>query len=312
MADEQEKFNTSWISIHRKFIDWEWYQNDTVMRLFLHCLLKANWQDKNWQGQEIKRGQFVTSYRKLSVEIGLTIKQVRTALNKLEATHELTCKTTSQYSIITVNKYNDYQINDTQNDKRMANERQTDGTLNNKKMTNERHTENKQITSEQQTDNKKVTNERHTDEKQNNKKMATTNNKITNNITTTTTTEENFIKKNPDFKFRGEYKNVGLTDRQYNDLSVMIMNKKKLDQYIEELSEKIAEKTDSEKRFDFDYPDMHKVRLKKYWIADKNKNRKPSSSKTSTQKSCREMTEAERLELIAKEEAESNNYEYNA
>ncbi len=137
------------------------------------------------------------------------------------------------------------------------------------------------------------------------------NNKQSNKeINITTTTEENFIKKNPDFKFRGEYKNVGLTDRQYNDLSVMIMNKKKLDQYIEELSEKIAEKTDSEKRFDFDYPDMHKIRLKKYWIADKNKNRNKNSSKNKTK--CSDMTETEKMELIEKERAESNYYEYNS
>ena len=268
MADEQEKFNTSWISIHRKFIDWEWYQNDTVMRLFLHCLLKANWQDKNWQGQEIKRGQFVTSYRKLSVEIGLTIKQVRTAINKLKMSGELAYKSTSQYSIITVNKYNEYQTNGKQNDTPTADNGQTNGT-----------------------------------------QRATTNNENKGINITTTTTEEIFIQKNPDFKFRGEYKNVGLTDRQYNDLAVMILNKKKLDQYIEELSEKIAEKTDSEKRFDFDYPDMHKVRLKKYWIADKNKSRKPSTSKTSTQKTCKEMTEAERLELIEKETGEKYTYD---
>lgn len=268
MADEQEKFNTSWISIHRKFIDWEWYQNDTVMRLFLHCLLKANWQDKNWQGQEIKRGQFVTSYRKLSVELNISTQKIRSALKKLKATQEITLKTTNCYSIITVNKYNEYQKNNTPN--------------------------NKQITNEQQTDNKQIT---------------TTNNENKGINITTTTTEEIFIQKNPDFKFRGEYKNVGLTDRQYNDLAVMILNKKKLDQYIEELSEKIAEKTDSEKRFDFDYPDMHKVRLKKYWIADKNKSRKPSTSKTSTQKSCKEMTEAERLELIEKETGEKYTYD---
>lgn len=268
MADEQEKFNTSWISIHRKFIDWEWYQNDTVMRLFLHCLLKANWQDKNWQGQEIKRGQFVTSYRKLSVEIGLTIKQVRTAINKLKMSGELAYKSTSQYSIITVNKYNEYQTNGKQNDTPTADNGQTNGT-----------------------------------------QRATTNNE-NKGINITTTTEENFIKKNPDFKFRGEYKNVGLTDRQYNDLSVMIMNKKKLDQYIEELSEKIAEKTDNEKKFDFDYPDMHKIRLKKYWIADKNRNRNKNSSKNKTK--CSDMTETEKMELIEKERAESNYYEYNS
>ena len=60
-------------------------------------------------GYEIPRGSFVTSYPQLSKETGLTVQQVRTAIFHLKSTGEITVKTTSKFSIITVNKYISYQ-----------------------------------------------------------------------------------------------------------------------------------------------------------------------------------------------------------
>lgn len=35
-----------WIKLHRKFTDWEWYHDRKVKEVFLHLLLKANYQEK--------------------------------------------------------------------------------------------------------------------------------------------------------------------------------------------------------------------------------------------------------------------------
>ena len=126
------------IKIHRQIIDWEWYTNIPVRVLFGHCLLRANHRDNKWQGHLIKKGSFITSYEKLSIETGLTIRQVRTAINKLKTTGELTHKTTSQYSIISINNWDKYQLDDTQDDKQMTNERQT----NDKRMTTNKNDKN--------------------------------------------------------------------------------------------------------------------------------------------------------------------------
>lgn len=123
-----------YLKLYYKFLDWEWYTNANVMRLFIHCLLKANRQTKKWQGITIEAGSFVTSYENLAIELNLTVRQIRTALDKLKMTNELTHKGQAQYSIITVNNWGDYQINDKLNDKRMTNERQT----NDKQMTTTR------------------------------------------------------------------------------------------------------------------------------------------------------------------------------
>lgn len=98
-----------WISLHRKLTEWEWYTDANAMRLFVHCLIKANHKDKKWKGICIKRGQFLTSRDKLSQELNLSVMQIRTALNKLKSTSDITIKTSTKNTVITVTNYDLYQ-----------------------------------------------------------------------------------------------------------------------------------------------------------------------------------------------------------
>ena len=124
-----------YIKLYRKFAEWEWYQDANVTRVFLHLLLSANYEDKRWRGQLIKRGQFVTSIEHLSNGLGLSIQQIRTALEKLEGTGEIAKQSTNQYTLITICKFDCYQA---------------EGEA-------EQQTDNNQITNEQQTDNNQIT-----------------------------------------------------------------------------------------------------------------------------------------------------------
>lgn len=90
-------------------LNWEWYTDTNVKVVFLHCLLKANYQRKEWKGQIIERGQFVTSIIHLSEELHLTPKQIRGALNKLKMTNNVAIKGANKYSIITICNYDNYQ-----------------------------------------------------------------------------------------------------------------------------------------------------------------------------------------------------------
>lgn len=98
-----------WISLHRKMLEWEWYTDANVCRIFIHCLLKANHKTKKWRGVTIKRGTFITSIKNLSHETGLSNQQVRTALQKLTDSGEINKQTTSLNTLITVTKYDEYQ-----------------------------------------------------------------------------------------------------------------------------------------------------------------------------------------------------------
>lgn len=120
MAKSQDP---GFIKISRNILEWEWYSDLCTKSVFIHCILKANWKDKTYKGTKIKRGQFVTSLASLAEETGLSIKNVRTALEHLKSTNELAIEASPKGRIITVKNYAKYQ--DVAN--KPANNRQTGG-----------------------------------------------------------------------------------------------------------------------------------------------------------------------------------------
>ena len=118
-----------YIKLYRQMCDWEWYGDANVFRVFLHLLLNAQHEDIRWQGKVIQRGQVVTGRKNLSEILRLSEQQIRTALAKLESTGEITKKSTNEYTIITICKWDNYQVsfNDEQptNNQRITNEQPT-------------------------------------------------------------------------------------------------------------------------------------------------------------------------------------------
>lgn len=106
----QKKMSNGWIKIHRQILEWEWYDEPNTLRLFLHLLLKANHKNKSYRGVEIKEGQVMTGYDKLAKELSLSTQKIRTAINKLKSTNEITSVSTSQGTIIQIVKYKEYQV----------------------------------------------------------------------------------------------------------------------------------------------------------------------------------------------------------
>ena len=141
------------VKLYRSMLKWEWYDDINVKVLFLHLLLKANYEDKRWRGIEIKKGEIVTSISHLSKETNLTLQQVKTCLAKLKQTGEITSKTTNRFTVIHIEKYSFFQTQEQENDNKTTNKQQTD----NKQVTINQQSNNNQTTNEQQTDNKQVT-----------------------------------------------------------------------------------------------------------------------------------------------------------
>lgn len=98
------------IKIHRKLLEWEWYDDNNVKVLFLHLLLKANYKDKKYRGETLKAGTVLTGRDILAKELSLSVQQLRTALQKLEATNEITIKTSSKGTNIQIVNYKKYQV----------------------------------------------------------------------------------------------------------------------------------------------------------------------------------------------------------
>ena len=118
-----------YIKLSRKILEWEWWDDINTCRLFIYCLLKANWKDGRFKGMVIPKGSFVSSIPKMSDETSLTIREIRTAISHLKSTGEVTCKSYAKYTVFTVKNYCEYQQSDLQNDRQATGKRHSNDML---------------------------------------------------------------------------------------------------------------------------------------------------------------------------------------
>lgn len=109
-----------WIKLHRCFIEWEWYRCSNTKALFIHLILKANFETKQWQGYQVGRGQVVTGLNALSVETGMSIQTIRTSLTRLEKSGEINRQSNNRFSLITICNYDRFQASE-EKDNNLAN-----------------------------------------------------------------------------------------------------------------------------------------------------------------------------------------------
>lgn len=135
------------IKIHRKLLEWGWYDDSAVKSVFIHLLLIANFKQAEYHGRTVERGQAVFGRENLASVLGITVQQVRTALNKLKSTGEITVQSYSKFSVATIRNFELYQGND-------ADAELTDD---NQQITNNQPTNNQQSTNNQPTNNQQIT-----------------------------------------------------------------------------------------------------------------------------------------------------------
>lgn len=172
-----------WISLYRKFRNWQWYKDSNVKSVFIHLLLSANHKDEEWKNKIIKRGQVITSREHLAIATGLSIQQVRTCLSKLESTNEIKIETTNRYTLITIINYDKYQRNIEEPSTNKITDTSTDTSTN--KKTNE--TTNKKRAESIENKGTEKNNTNISTNKNNDKSTS----KSTNNSTNTSTTNNN-------------------------------------------------------------------------------------------------------------------------
>lgn len=109
-----------WIKIHRQITEWEWYTDSHMVHLFIHLIATANIEDKNYKGQTIKRGQLVTSVSKLKDETGIPTQTIRTCIARLQQSGEISSSSTNKFTVITICKYESYQVENFAANKQMS------------------------------------------------------------------------------------------------------------------------------------------------------------------------------------------------
>ena len=135
----------SYIKLFRKLLTWEWYSDTPTTRVFLHILLKAQYEPTRFKGYSIERGECVMGYRAWAKALGLSVQQVRTAIKHLNSTHEITLKPTRHFTIVHVEKWDYWQLEEFRATRKPTQE-----------PTNDQHTPNTRLT--QSKESKKVRN----------------------------------------------------------------------------------------------------------------------------------------------------------
>lgn len=116
------------IKLHRKMLDFRWAKHPATVALWVHILLSVEWESTD----KLKKGQMLTSYRKLAEETGLSVKQVRTALKHLIDGAQVRAQDgahigAQQGTMITVEKWGKYQGQKAKGAHRMAQEGAQEG-----------------------------------------------------------------------------------------------------------------------------------------------------------------------------------------
>mgnify|MGYP000904529911 CR=1 FL=1 len=134
-----KEIENGWIKLNKKILKWGWYSDVNVKITFLHLLLVANYEEGEYLGQKIKRGQAVIGLKATSKKIGISIQNLRTALEKLEKSGEITRKSTNKFTLVTIENYSKYQDREAVSNNNA-----------NKRLTNDQQTTNKRPTNDQQ------------------------------------------------------------------------------------------------------------------------------------------------------------------
>lgn len=137
MRDKRKnKADFGWIKLHRKLLKSDMYQhlNSKQRDVMLVCLLLASHKENYWEydGEiySVKIGEFVTSYSSLQKNCGkdITIRNLRTAIEKLEKWNFLTKKATRSGLLISIVNFTYYQnyegVGDMVTDKELTKNRQ--------------------------------------------------------------------------------------------------------------------------------------------------------------------------------------------
>lgn len=99
-----------WVKLYDKLLDWEWFTDSSMVHLFVYLLLKANASDTTWREIPVRRGQLLTTVKKISADTGISLQTIRTCFNKLRMTGEIVAETTNKFTIITICQYERYQM----------------------------------------------------------------------------------------------------------------------------------------------------------------------------------------------------------
>lgn len=116
-----------WVKLHRKLLEWEWYEDAHMVHLLVHLLLTASHEERRYKGLTIKRGQVVTSIKELAEALGASETSTRRRIKRLKSGGFLTIKVAHRITTITICNYDSYQTKEKSSGEIVAEKRRKNG-----------------------------------------------------------------------------------------------------------------------------------------------------------------------------------------
>lgn len=105
--------NETWIKLYRKLLVSPIFENEKALKVWIWCMLKATHiKREQLVGKQIvhlEKGQFVTGRKKASDELRMKDRTVYDYFKLLEELHMISINSNNKFSVITVEKWEDYQ-----------------------------------------------------------------------------------------------------------------------------------------------------------------------------------------------------------
>ena len=109
--------NNGFIFLHRSLLESEVFASQNTLKIWVWCLLKANFKSKyvslkvgkGERAVKVERGQFIFGRLKAEKELAIKGSTIYKNIQKLERMGNISIKSNSQYSLITIDNYDTYQ-----------------------------------------------------------------------------------------------------------------------------------------------------------------------------------------------------------
>lgn len=127
----------SYIKLFRKLLKSPIWENEKALKIWLWCLLKATHIEREQLvGQQIiklEKGQFVFGREKASEELNMKESTVYKYIKLLEKLRMISIKSNNKFSIVSVEKWEDYQVEELNDNNKITTEEQQSNTNKNVK-----------------------------------------------------------------------------------------------------------------------------------------------------------------------------------
>ena len=117
LTNSKVKMDKGFILLSRNIIESEVFASQKLLKIWVWCLCKSNFKDRSvplkiGRGEtivKVSRGSFIFGRHKAEEELFIDGSTIYKAIKQLEKLEMISIVSNNQYSIVTVNKYNEYQ-----------------------------------------------------------------------------------------------------------------------------------------------------------------------------------------------------------